>query len=239
MSFRKLPLSSAVLFGLAVAAGVLSLGLMQGYARRLDAERPDLGPPIPVVIAVHDLSRGTSLSPDMVRASTLPSTAAPPGALGSPDAVAGRELVADVTAGEALTAARLAGTSAGPVAALVPPGMQAFIVPSGLPQGAVAPGDRIDLLGTFGGGRPHVETVAEGIEVARVMAKGTSSVTDAPTDTGGPSLVLLVDADVGSQLAYAASFATLTVTIEAAADDPGGEATAPQPAVPTMPSLPP
>jgi pilus assembly protein CpaB len=212
---RKLPTSSFVFLCLAVAAGLLAALLMRGYARRLDATRPDVGPPARVVAAAATLTRGATLTADMVRTIQMPAAFAPPGALDDPGVAVGRVLSSDVAAGEVLTRTRLSGSEAGPVAAIVPPGLQAVVIASTLPADAVRPGDHVDVLAAFGGGHPHVETAASGVEVGQVLAPSTgaglaSGVTDAP----GPSLVLLVDPDAAERLTFATAFATLTVVID-------------------------
>lgn len=212
MHRRRLPVSSLVFFALAATAAATSLLLMQSYARRLQAAHPDVGPTVPVVVAVGDLERGTTLTLDMVMADSLPERFSPPGAVAAVDDLPGRTLAADVEAGEVLTQVRLAGSSTGPVAALVPPEMRAFIVPTGLPQGTVRAGDTVDVLGAFGGGRPHVETVAAALQIARVLPPDPTSVSGA-AGASGPRLVLLVDPSTAEQLAYASAFAQLMVTI--------------------------
>lgn len=210
---RKLPTSSLVFLGLSLVAGLLAVLVMRGYARRLEATRPDVGKPVNVVVATATIARGVTVTADVVRADQMPSAFVPPGAAASVDDVVGRVLMADVAAGEVLTRTRLAGTASGPVAALVPPGLRAFIVASNLPPDAVRTGDRVDVLAAFGGGRPHVETVASGVEVSQVMATAGTGVAGVG-EASGPSLVLLVDPDAAERLTYAVTFAKLTVTVD-------------------------
>ena len=188
---RKLPTSSLAFLSLSVAAGLSALLIMRGYARRIDASRPDVGRPETVVIAVAGITRGATVTADMVKADQMPSAFVPPGALTTLDEVVGRVASADLVQGEVVTRARLAGTRAGPVAALVPPGLRAFLIPSNLPPDAVRAGDRVDVLAAFGGGRPHVETVADGVEVSQVMT---------PPSGGGVGGVAGVDAASGPSL---------------------------------------
>lgn len=214
-------MSSLVFLCLAVAAGLSAMLIMRGWAHRIDAARPDVGPPEAVVIAVAGITRGATVTGDMVRVDQMPSAFVPPGALTVLDDVVGRVVSADLVAGEVVTRTRLAGTQAGPVAALVPPGMRAFLIPSSLPPDAVRAGDRVDVLAAFGGGRPHVETVADGAEVSQVLAPSSGGGVGGLAgveDTSGPSLVLLVDAETAAQLAYAVTFAKLAVAVEPAAD---------------------
>ena len=215
---RKLPTSSLVFLSLSLVAGLLAALLMRGYARRLEATRPDVGRPVSVVVAAARITRGATVTADMVRADQVPSAYAPPGAPSSVEQVLGRILSADEDAGEILTRTRLAGTAAGPVAALVPQGSRAYLIPSSLPPDAVHPGDRVDVLAAFGGGRPHVETVASDVEVSQVLAAADTGGVPGVDGAPGPSLVLLVDPATAEQLAYAVTFAKLAVTIE----PPGG-----------------
>jgi Flp pilus assembly protein CpaB len=214
---RKIPTSSLVFLSLSVVAGLSALLVMQGYAHRIEAARPDVGRPVKVVVAVAGITRGSIVTPDMVRDDQIPSMFVPPGAVPAVDDVVGRVVSADLAAGDVLTRTRLAGTQAGPVAALVPSGLRAFLIPSSLPPDAVRAGDRVDVLAAFEGGRPHVETVADGVEVSQVMAPsaggGVGGVAGVDATTG-PSLVLLVDPDTAASLAYAVTFAKLAVAIE-------------------------
>lgn len=136
----------------------------------------------------------------------VPVAFAPPGAARTVEAVVGRALLTDLEAGEAVTATRL-GTRAGPIAAQVPPGLRAFPIPVAIPDGALRPGDRVDVLGAFGGPRPWSDVVATGLEVLAILEP-------APGDPSGrPSLVLLVSGTTAERLAYANAFADLSVAI--------------------------
>jgi Flp pilus assembly protein CpaB len=201
---------------LAVASGIAAFAIVRGYAARLEALRPLVGRPVPVVVAAADLTRGTSVGGSMVRVASLPSLLAPPGSFADVTELAGRVLLTDVAEGEAITRTRLAARSAGPVAALVEPGLRAAAVESGLPPGAVRPGDRVDVLATYGGERPHTETVASGLEVLRVMSMSPPGTT--PGGPEAPSLVLLVSPVDAERLAYAKAFADLTVSVAPAAE---------------------
>jgi pilus assembly protein CpaB len=208
---RRWSTASRLFALLAVASGVAAFAIVRGYAARLEALRPVIGRPMPVVIAAADLTRGTSIGASMVRVAPLPSSLAPPGSFPDASELEGRILLTDIAEGEAITRTRLAARSAGPVAALVEPGLRAAVVDSGLPPGAVRPGDRVDVLATYGGERPHTETVASGLEVLRVMAPSPSGAVG--SGSGAPSLVLLVSPLDAERLAYAKAFADLDVSI--------------------------
>lgn len=209
---RRWPRPARITAVLALVCGLAAFGLVQGYVARVEASRPELGAPVPVVVAVSDLARGTTLSADAVQVTQMPGEFAPPGALGDPADAEGRVLVSPLAAGEPVTGTRLAAPRTGPVAALVPPGLRAFVIATDIPPEAVRAGDRVDVLGTFGGGRPHTETVATGLEVLSVLGSGqTDALSGAPSDA--PRLVLLVSPDVAERLAYAGAFGDLSVTI--------------------------
>jgi Flp pilus assembly protein CpaB len=203
-----------VLAALAVACGAGSFALVHGYAARLEALRPAVGASVPVVVAARDLTRGTVLADGDVRVEQVPSAFAPPGALRSLEGSVGRTLVSDLATGEAVTRTRV-GLEGGPVAALVPSGLRAFPVTAGMPSGTLRPGDRVDVLATFGGPHPHAETVASGLEVLTTIQAGQDA-TLLGTSSGdaGPVLVLLVSPDVAERLAYATAFADIAVTVD-------------------------
>jgi len=212
---RRWPRPARITAALALVCGLAAFGLVQGYVARVEASRPELGAPVTVLVASSDLARGTTLSAGALKVTQVPGEFAPPGALGDPGDAAGRVLVSPLAAGEPVTETRLAAARAGPVAALVPPGLRAFVVATDIPPEAVRAGDRVDVLGTFGGGRPYTETVATGLEVLSVLGSGqTDALSGAPSDA--PRLVLLVSPDVAERLAYAGAFGDLSVTIAGA-----------------------
>ena len=214
---RRWPLASKVLAALGVLLGALAFVLIRGYQERVEALHPAVGPRVTVTAAAVDVRRGVSLTDDMLRAISVPEVFVPPGAVLDPAALVGRVLVADIDAGEILTRSRLAEPRVGPIAALVPEGLRAVVIPAGIPSDAVRPGDRIEVVATYGGGQPHTELVASGVEVLRVLTG--SGETDvgfggaAASEDQGIQLVLLVDTTAAEQLAYARAFAQLQVAI--------------------------
>jgi pilus assembly protein CpaB len=213
---RRWPLVSKVLVVFAVLLGALAFVVVRGYQDRVEALHPAVGAPVNTVTAATDLARGTLLSEDMLRTSSVPEEFVPPGAVGDAASLVGRVLTADVEAGEILTRSRLAGSRVGPVAALVPEGLRAVVVPSGVPPGTLRAGDRVEVYATYGGGRPHTELVASDLEVVRILTEGTAGGTGiGGTTTGdaGVALVLLVDGDAASRLAYARAFGQLQIAI--------------------------
>jgi|GEM_PF-1254452 len=219
---RRLPRSAVAWFGGAALAAAGAMLAVRAHVATLEATRPDVGPPTPVVVAAADLTRGSSLVPDSFRVVDVPSTLVPPGSLTGLEQVAGRVLVADIAEGEALTETRLGGARAGAIAALVPPGLRAFVLPSGPPAGTVRPGDEVDVLATYGAnaGRPYTETVAPALEVLDVVdADGAVAIASGPgAPPAGPPIVVLADPSTVERLARAASLGLLSIAI--VGDDP-------------------
>jgi pilus assembly protein CpaB len=220
---RRWPTGAKVLLLAGVACGALAFLAVRGYAATLEATRPDVGPLVSVVMAARDLDRGTTLDPSMLETGEVPAAFVPPGAMETIPDADGRVLTARVAAGEVLTATRVASPGAGPVAAVVPPGLRAVVVPAGVPAGIVRAGDRVDLLATFGGGRPYTQTVVTAAEVLRVLSPGGAVA--GVTSAAGAQLVLLVGPEDAERIAYAKTFAQLEVAIAAA----------PEPSVATAP----
>ncbi|MGH2691451.1 MAG: Flp pilus assembly protein CpaB [Actinomycetota bacterium] len=208
---RKRPRSSKVLFVLSVVVALGATLLLRGHLLRLEAAARETGPGGPIVVAETGLPRGTVLQASSLSVRSIPSTYRPPGAISSLEEAEGRTLAAEVLAGEPLTDARLMGEG-GPVAAMVPPGLRAAPVAVSAPPGLLAPGDRVDVLATFAAGQPHTETVASAVEVLSILAGSTEAF------EGVATLVLLVSPDVAETLAYARSFAELSVSVTSPED---------------------
>jgi Flp pilus assembly protein CpaB len=218
---RKLSRTSFALLSLSVACALGAGLVMRAYARRLDATRPDGGPPIDVVAAAGSIARGTVLSELSVELVTVPARFAPPGAVREVDEAVGSTAVAPLAEGEILTRLRLAGGDVGPTAATVPAGMRAVQVPVAFAVG-VRPGDLVDLIATFGGGGAHTELTGEGLEVLRVeRGGGGGSFGAAATSTSSSvGLVLLVAPSDAERLAFASAFATLSIAVRGPEDAP-------------------
>ena len=220
---RRWPLASKILVALAFLLGALAFLMVRGYQDRVEAMHPAVGQAVETVTAAADLARGTLLSAEMLRASSVPEEFVPPGAVGDAASIVGRVLTADVDTGEILTRSRLAEPRIGPVAALVPEGLRAVVVPSGLPPDTLRTGDRVEVYATYGGGRPHTELVASELEVVRILIEGTTD-GGIGTTTGdaGVALVLLVDGDAATRLAYARAFGQLQIAILGPRPSPAG-----------------
>jgi pilus assembly protein CpaB len=214
---RRIPRGAIVSAVLAFACAAIAVSLVDSWVNRVRAARPDLGPPMPVVIAATDLVRGTTVSTSMVSTRSLPSGVVPPGSLTHVDQAYGRVLSSDLAEGEVVTATRIAGKGVGPVAALVPPGLRGFVLSSGVPTEVIRPGDLVDVLATFGasGGRPYTETVATGLTILRVLRDTTTIPGSEPT-RGGATVVILADPGTVERLARASALGVISVSIAGA-----------------------
>ena len=210
---RKRPRSSKVLFFLSVVLAVGATMVLRGHLVRLEARAAASSPGVPTLIANADLARGVTVTESDLSMRSIPEAHRPPGALGRLEEAIGRVLVANVMAGEPVTSARFAGAG-GPVAAMVPPGLRAVPVPAPAPSGLIAVGDRVDVLATFAAGQPHTETVVEGAEVLSILAP------EAGTFEGVTNIVLVVSPETAERLAYARSFAELSISVTPVVDMP-------------------
>ena len=209
---RKLSGRSKVQLAAAVVCAAAAFLLIQSYTAGVRALDP--GRLVDVVAVSRSLPRGTLIQGDDLTLLRAPSNFLPPSYVSSIESAVGRTLKADLEAGEVITQTRIA-SRAGPVAALVPDGLRAVLVPTGLPEGVVAPGDRVDLVATFGGGQPWSETAATQVEILDVLAPASGTITEGPSGVG---LVLLVDDAGASEIAHAKAFAQIEVVVVGATD---------------------
>ena len=218
---RKWSGASRAFLALAIVLGGASFLIVRTYSARVDALAPALGPSLPVVTAARDLVRGTTLTGEMLKVIDVPAGYAPPGGLHRVQDAAGHTLVSDVAVGESITRTRIGSEHAGPIASLVPSGMRAVTVPV-TTAGNVVVGDHVDVLATFGGGQPHTETTASGLEVIAAASGGDAS-SRLSTDGGGSAatITVLATPSEAESLAYAGAFATITVSVLGADEGQG------------------
>ena len=210
MFLRRWSLRSKVMALLAVAAGAGSFTLVRGYAAELEALRPAAGNDVPVVVADRDLERGSVIDEGSVRSGADALHVRAAGGAPFDRGRRGTDARLGSRRGRGVTATRVGGAG-GPVASLVAGGLRAFVVGSGLPSGVVEPGDRVDVIATFGGPHPYTDTVGSGLEILSIVEQDAG--TFQAGGATGPSLVLLVSPETAEQLASATAFGQLTVTI--------------------------
>lgn len=185
-----------------VAAGVLVI-LAAIAAWRPDPDRAARM----VVVALHDLSPGVTLTADDVALRALPLAAVPDGAATELAAIVGATLAGPSRRGEVLTDARvlgsrLTGLSAGPDGRVVPLHMADSAVAD-----LIHPGDRVDVLGA-----PEAEADAR----PRVLATDAVVVlvSPKPDASGGQRIVLVaLPGPAATALAGASLVQSVTLTI--------------------------
>lgn len=133
-----------------------------------------------VVVAVNDLSWGTTLKKEMMKVVALPKASLSQGYFTTDKPVIGRVLVSDLKANEPILESKLAPTkdTAGPMAVMVSPDKRAMAVKvdevSGI-AGFIHPRDRVDILVTLSGeGKitsPVTKTVLQDIPVLATVTE--------------------------------------------------------------------
>jgi pilus assembly protein CpaB len=214
MLFRRRPSRSTVVFLVAAAVcAFAAFSLMRGYAARLDALRPALGPTVPVLVAARDVARGATLTTPDLEVLELPEAVAPPGALRETTHAVGRTTLTALAPGEAVTSTRLVGGDGGTLASLVPPGLRAVpIEVATVPDGLVV-GDRIDVVATYGEGRMYAETVGHELELLVAPGAGDDGAAAIGGQGDGTQLVVLADATTASRLARSSVASVLSIAV--------------------------
>jgi len=181
MSARSLLMVAlALILGGSAAVGVNSF--MQG------ASGPR-GAAVPVVVAVVDLPRGGSITPEAVKIKEFPRDLVPAGALSKLEDAVNRGIFVPLTKDEPVLESKLAPKGAGRgLSALIPRGMRAYSVKvPDVAQGVagfILPGNRVDVLlslgeisGTNATGGGMTTTLLENVEILAVDQK-----MDAPSE---------------------------------------------------------
>jgi pilus assembly protein CpaB len=216
---RRLPLSSKVYLGLATACAVAAFAVARGEAARASSHVSD-GPMVPVVVAARDLPAGLTLGAGDLRVRPMPARWAPAGALASPDLATGSVLTAGITAGETVTASRLARSF---LAGSVAEGRVAVTaVFAAVPEGLTL-ADRVDAYATFGGARPFTTLAGEALRVLRI-----DRVVASMGGRDGIRVTLDVDPATARQLMEAAATGTLALAVR------GAVSVTPSPSAPTV-----
>jgi pilus assembly protein CpaB len=180
---------------------------------------------VPVVVAVEDIPRGTSLTAGLVTTRDYPKGMQPPGTLPKVEDVLDRIVFLPLVKDEPLLDGKLAprGAKRG-MAALVPSGSRAFTihtpsVASGV-AGFVLPGNKVDVLLTLEGRRGSTTTtLLQNLEILAVDQR-----IDAPADNRVDtnqlrSVTLLVTPDQAARLGLAQNKGSLHLSLRNPQDD--------------------
>src|SRR5271165_4115693 len=189
MSVRSLlMIALALILGLSAAAGV------NAFMQRVPGPKSAVVPvpvpvPVPIVVAVVDLPRGASITPEEVKIKEFPRDLVPAGALSKLEDAVNRGIFVPLTKDEPVLESKLAPKGAGRgLSALIPSGMRAYSVKvPDVAQGVagfILPGNRVDVLlslgeisGTNETGGGMTTTLLQNVEILAVDQK-----MDAPSD---------------------------------------------------------
>ena len=206
----------ALVFGGSAAVGV---NLLYNQAPVTKTET------VPVVVAAHDIGRGTLVTPDLVTTREFPKDLVPEGAMNgldeAIDRVAFHSLVRDETVLDTMLSAKHAK---GGLAGIVPKGMRTFTIHT--PQvastvgGFILPGNKVDVLLTMSSNNANdstggavTTTILQNVEILAVDQR-----LDAPTENkvdpkNLQSVTLLVTPDQAAKLELGQNKGSLHLTL--------------------------
>lgn len=181
---------SLLLVALALILGGSAAVLVNSIMRRVPDPKSAVVPVVvPVVVAVVDLPRGASITPEAVKIKEFPRELVPAGALSKLEDAVNRGIFVPLTMDEPILESKLAPKGAGRgLSALIPSGMRAYSVKvPDVAQGVagfILPGNRVDVLlslgeisGTNETGGGMTTTLLQNVEILAVDQK-----MDAPSD---------------------------------------------------------
>ena len=179
---------SLLMVALALILGVSTSVLVNSYMQRVPGPNSAVVS-VPVVVAVRDLPRWESITPEAVKIKQFPEDLVPPGALSKLEDAVNRGIFVPLTKDDWVLESKLAPKGAGRgLSALIPPGMRAYSVKvPDVAQGVagfILPGNRVDVLlslgeisGTNATGGGSTDTLLENVEILAVDQK-----MDAPSE---------------------------------------------------------
>ena len=181
---------SLLMIALALILGGSAAVLVNSFMRRVPDPKSAVVPiVVPVVVAVVDLPRGASITPEAVKIKEFPRDLVPAGALSKLEDAVNRGIFVPLTKDEPVLESKLAPKGAGRgLSALIPSGMRAYSVKvPDVAQGVagfILPGNHVDVLlslgeisGTNETGGGMTTTLLQNIEILAVDQK-----MDAPSD---------------------------------------------------------
>jgi pilus assembly protein CpaB len=203
----------ALVFGGSAAVGVNSL-----------IKSPPKGDVVPVVMAAADITRGGTITGDLLKTRDFPRELVPPGAITKLEDAIDRTVAMPLMRDDAILENKLAPRGAGRgMAALIPKGMRAFTITTTLASGVagfILPGNKVDVIltitegmaGHFTGGGSTM-TLLHDVEILAVDQR-----IDAPAENKVDvkemrSVTLLVSPDEANVLELGQSKGNLYLTL--------------------------
>jgi Flp pilus assembly protein CpaB len=196
-----------------IVVALTTARVVAGDLATLHRRAHDLGKPISVVIAAHDIPLGATVEASDLRKVTRHSDSLPRDAVRTVGAATGRVLVVPLLRDGVMTERALASRSRSGIDAVVPPGRRAvhITIHDGFrpPEGAV-----VDILAAFD---PTVVVVEGAAAEAVAVARGALLIgVDADPASGGSGesgVTLLVTEDEARAVAFAATNAELSLAL--------------------------
>ncbi len=208
----------ALVVGLTAALGVAKYS--QGLGAAQAAEET-----VPVVVAVVDIPRGSTVTADMVKVRDYPKSVAPAGGATRTEDVTQRVLKENVIKDEPVLEARLAPKGTGPgFAHVIPPGMRAISIKTSnaasVGSGFILPGDKVDVVFTkrtlntndeVGGGTGTI--LVQRVEVLAINQKSDPQQDNKMDIKDLQSATLLVSPEQMLDIELAQTLGTLTLVL--------------------------
>jgi Flp pilus assembly protein CpaB len=182
----------------------------------------DLGPEVPVAVAVRDLSVGTTVAPGDVRTRYVHESQLP-GAAVDPEAADGRVIAVPVLREGFVSRGNLVPRDRDGLDGVVPRGMRVVRVVAEAPDAGRRVGAAVDVLATFDAGAAVDEATGEASDPTVVVARGATvvAIDDGTGESGdlttptvtGDGMTLLVTEDEARALAYATASGVITIAV--------------------------
>ncbi len=220
MSVRTIAtLAIAVVLGLIV---VLMINGFLNNSHNTPVVQATTGKGSPVVVAALPITRGVALTPEMLKVVNYPADAAPLGAFGTINELAGgkdvqRVALRDLAPGEPVLSSRVSGPGGRlNLAGVITPGMQAIAVHMSDVLGVggfVEPGERVDILltRTAGGASGQTSTALTQILAENIRVLGIDQADD--EENSKPTVVHTVTVEVTPEQAQLITLAQTVGTV--------------------------
>ncbi len=195
----------AVLLAVALVLAVVAGGTVYLYLKGVPATQASAPETVGVVVAVKDMTFGTTLEEGDLHVAQFPNESVPMGSFASIDSIVGQTTKVFVVTGEPLLASKLSGIGGG-LSVRIEPHMRAMSLRvndvTGV-SGFVLPGDRVDVIVTVqnaAGGRVAItKTILQSVEVLAAGVKTENKKQNMTVQT----VTLLVEPNGAEKLALA------------------------------------
>jgi pilus assembly protein CpaB len=218
---------------LLIVALALVSGISAAFGVQFLLDNPVSGPEretVPVVVAAVDISRGTTLTEDLVKTRSFPKEVVPSGSAARPEEILGRVASTDLVKDEAVLDGKMAPKGSGRgLAALTREGMRAVTVltpnvAAGV-AGFILPGNRVDVLLTVKGqgfndpsGGAITTRLLQNVEIIAVDQRLSAPAENKVDSSQLRSVTLLVATKQDALLALAQTMGTLHLALRNSGD---------------------